>query len=159
MIEFYSQVLLSSFYGYRLWIFLMFCAFTLVEMPIMENWYIFLRNHSHFDLVYGALCFILLLHWIAMFIPKEKIYLRYLVPCILYVFGICIQVGFNNVSWKNILTGLILTLTCYLFFLLMEAVKTLLSKYKTASKVVRVVCNIIISLCLVITVLSKVSCI
>ena len=132
-----KQFFLATFYGIRQCVFQLFC-WELFELIVnLMGLYLFGDHHAFLVQWSAQLCiivFTMLYHWVAMLIPKEKAFVRFVIPyiiCVVFWLGGFIQVG------------LIVPFVCQFFFLVENYLKKKLATYPKAFKRFKIVYNII----------------
>ena len=105
-------------------------------------------------IIYGSLLFTMLYHWTGMLIPKRKAFVSFIVPYVL-----CVAMLFSwwwFVEQKEfpvcLLSGIASPFICLLFFLLEDYLKKLLTPHRRTLKGIKIVCNTITLLPLLLVV-------
>ena len=131
-----KRFFLATFYGIRQCVFQLLC-WELFELIVnLMGFYLF-GDYPHAFLARWSahLCiivFTMLYHWVAMFIPKEKAFVRFVIPYILCV-----------VFWMGgfVIIALVVPFVCQFFFLMENYLKKKLATRPKAFKRIKIAYN------------------
>ena len=146
-----KQFFLATFYGIRQCLFQLLC-WELFELIVnLMGFYLYGDHHEAFTVRWSAyLCivvFTMLYHWGTMFIPKEKAFIRFVIPyiiCVVFWLGGSIQVG------------LIVPFVCQFFFLIENYLKKVLTPRPKAFKRFKIAYNCIFLIPLLLIALIRI---
>ena len=145
-----KQFFLATFYGIRQCLFQLLC-WELFELIVnLMGFYLFGDHHAFLVRWSVHLCiivFTMLYHWGAMLIPKEKAFVRFVIPyiiCVVFWLGGFIQVG------------LIVPFVCQFFFLVENYLKKVLTPRPKAFKRFKIAYNCIYLIPLLLIVLIRI---
>ena len=130
-----KQFFLATFYGIRQCLFQLLCWEIFELIVNLMGFYLFGDHHAFLVRWSVQLCiivFTMLYHWGTMFIPKEKAFIRFVIPYI-----ICV------VFWLDgfIQVGLIVPFVCQFFFLVENYLKKVLTPRPKAFKRIKIAYN------------------
>lgn len=148
MLRYMKLFFLATFYGFRQWGLQMLCwilILWLMSITELDDSGAFLSLIE--GTLYGFLFFTIPYHWSAAFIPKERMFTRFVVPYIfcaglLYLSLFIVQKEAPLLMWVGLATPFI----CLLFFLLEDYLKKLLTPHPKVFKGIKIACNAITSL-------------
>lgn len=125
-----KQLLLATFYGFRQAMFqLLIC--------LAVEWIANLIGYYSFDVDFCAECilgFTMLYHWIAVFVPKNKQFIRFAIPYISWIGIMLLVVGLKRWMISYWLIGLSLPVVSLLFFTLENHLKKKLAIHQKSFK-------------------------
>lgn len=146
-----KKIGLATFYGLRQCLFQLLCWEIFELIVNLMGFYLYGDHHEAFTVRWSVyLCiivFTMLYHWGAMFIPKEKAFIRFVIPYIICVIG-----------WLNgmVVVGAIVPFICLLFFLMESYLKKVLTARPKALKRIKIAYNCIFLIPLLLIALIRI---
>lgn len=146
-----KKIGLATFYGLRQCLFQLLCWEIFELIVNLMGFYLYGDHHEAFTVRWSVyLCiivFTMLYHWGAMFIPKEKAFIRFVIPYIICVIG-----------WLNgmVVVGAIVPFFCLLFYLMESYLKKVLTARPKALKRIKIAYNCIFLIPLLLIALIRI---
>ena len=120
-----KQLLLATFYGFRQ------VLLQLLVLLVFES----TLNDADFC-AECLLGFTMLYHWFAVFIPKNKQFLRFVIPYISWIGTMFLFIGFHRCYW---LMFFLLPFVCQMFFIMEDYLKKILATYQKLYKWAKII--------------------
>ena len=146
-----KKIGLATFYGLRQCLFQLLCWEIFELIVNLMGFYLYGDHHEAFTVRWSAyLCivvFTMLYHWGTMFIPKEKAFIRFVIPYI-----ICV------VFWLGgfVIIALVVPVISLFFFLMESYLKKVLTPHSKAFKRIKVAYNCIFLIPLLLIALIRI---